>query len=397
MVKIKYLYIFGRFKIKSIDTKVKEMDSEKQMKQRIFGLDVVRALAISLVIFSHLYYLIDNHNVVLISLSGLAGYLGVEIFFVLSGFLIGTILLKQFLKPDFSISDILIFLKRRWYRTLPNYYLILGIVLLIATFSDFDLQWNTIWRYFFFLQNFEQYSITIFVESWSLSVEEWTYLLVPIVLFSVALLVKKKRKALFITTVLLLIMLFHVLRYIHFLHYKITDLNIWGTALKSVVIYRIDAILYGFIIAWLNYFYGEKLKQLRVYFLIVAVHLLFFQYIVMNVLGYDLIKTPLYYQVFYFSFTSATIAMLLPFFVFWQEGKGFIARGTTFISKISYSIYLLHYSIVSYFLKDLFTHLAYEIPSFLKIIVYLLSTLLLSYVLYRFYEKPMMELRNDKY
>lgn len=390
------MYIFGRFKIKNIDTKVTEMNLEKQVKQRIFGLDVVRALAIALVVFSHLYYLTDNQSSLLLSLSGLAGYLGVEIFFVLSGFLIGTILLKQFLKDQFSIRDVLYFLKRRWYRTLPNYYLVLGIVLLIAFFSGFQLSWK-VWRYFFFLQNFEQYSITIFVESWSLSVEEWTYFLVPVMLFFVAFLVKSTKKILFITTVFVLIVLFHFFRYIHFLNDKTTDLNVWGTAIKSVVIYRVDAILYGFVVAWVNYFYTKKLKRLRVYFLIVALHLLFFQYVVMNVLGFNLIKTPLYYQVFYFSLTSITIAMLLPFFVFWEKEEGFIARGTTFVSKISYSIYLLHYSVVLYLLKDLFMQLTYEIPSVLKIIVYLFSTLLLSYFLYRFYEKPMMDLRNDKY
>ncbi|MCO6174047.1 acyltransferase [Flavobacterium sp. NRK F10] len=372
------------------------MNLEKQVKQRIFGLDVVRALAIALVVFSHLYYLTDNQSSLLLSLSGLAGYLGVEIFFVLSGFLIGTILLKQFLKDQFSIRDVLYFLKRRWYRTLPNYYLVLGIVLLIAFFSGFQLSWK-VWRYFFFLQNFEQYSITIFVESWSLSVEEWTYFLVPVMLFFVAFLVKSTKKVLFITTVFVFIVLFHFFRYIHFLNDKTTDLNVWGTAIKSVVIYRVDAILYGFVVAWVNYFYTKKLKRLRVYFLIVALHLLFFQYVVMNVLGFNLIKTPLYYQVFYFSLTSITIAMLLPFFVFWEKEEGFIARGTTFVSKISYSIYLLHYSVVLYLLKDLFMQLTYEIPSVLKIIVYLFSTLLLSYFLYRFYEKPMMDLRNDKY
>ena len=49
------------------------MSLEKHNNQRIFGLDVVRALAILLVLFSHIYYLIDSSNPLLISVSGLFG------------------------------------------------------------------------------------------------------------------------------------------------------------------------------------------------------------------------------------------------------------------------------------------------------------------------------------
>lgn len=372
------------------------MISEKQNKNRIFGLDVVRALAISLVVFSHLYYLIDSQDAFLISISGLAGYLGVEIFFVLSGFLIGTMLLKQFLNDDFSFSNIVIFLKRRWFRTLPNYFLVLSIVLCIAYFYEIDLQWNSLWRYLFFLQNFESYSITIFVESWSLSVEEWTYVLVPIVLWWVTK-IKGNKKMIFLVTVLGLIAIFHGLRFWHFYTESITDMNVWNAALKSTVIYRIDSILYGFLVAWFYRFFTEKLEKFRVYFFIIAVHLVFFQYVVMNVLGFDLINTPLYYQVFYFTFSSITIALGLPLFVFWKSGKGIIAQATVFLSNISYSVYLLHYSVISYVFKSYLLNRNTPLSSIFVISIYLFIIVLLSFVMRRFYEKPILQYRDRKY
>ncbi|MGV7107869.1 acyltransferase family protein [Flavobacterium sp. U410] len=372
------------------------MISEKQNKKRIFGLDVVRALAISLVVFSHLYYLIDSQDAFLISISGLAGYLGVEIFFVLSGFLIGNILLKQFLNDDFSFSNIVIFLKRRWFRTLPNYFLVLGIVFCIAYAYEIEPQWNSLWRYVFFLQNFDHYSITVFTESWSLSVEEWTYLLIPIVLWLVTK-IQGNKKVIFLTTILGLIVLFHGLRFWHFYGNPITDMNVWNTALKSTVIYRIDSILYGFLVAWCYRFLKEQLEKLRVYFIIIAVHLIFFQYVVMNVLGFDLINTPLYYQVFYFTFSSITIALGLPFFVFWKNSKGIIAQATVFLSDISYSVYLLHYSVVSFVFKSYLLNRNTPLSSIFVISIYLFIIVLLSFVMRRFYEKPILQYRDRKY
>lgn len=88
------------------------MNSDIQNNNRIFGLDVIRATAILMVVFSHIYYLIDSSNPLLISISGLFGFFGVELFFVLSGFLIGTILLNKYMNENFSIKEIFSFLKR---------------------------------------------------------------------------------------------------------------------------------------------------------------------------------------------------------------------------------------------------------------------------------------------
>ena len=154
-------------------TKVIEMNLEKQNKTRIFGLDIIRSVAILMVVFSHLYYLIDSKNALFISISGLLGFFGVELFFVLSGFLIGTILLKQFLDNSFTIKEVIHFLKRIWFRTLPNYYLILAVNIGIALSFGY-LPVTSYWNYFLFLQNLSQYSITFFKEKKSLAVEEWT-------------------------------------------------------------------------------------------------------------------------------------------------------------------------------------------------------------------------------
>ena len=94
-------------------------------EERVGGLDAMRAAAISLVLAHHLLGLVADRipwpRIFLPS-----GPLGVDLFFALSGFLIGRILLGLYwgiTKPVVLLA----FWKRRWLRTLPLYYLMLAV------------------------------------------------------------------------------------------------------------------------------------------------------------------------------------------------------------------------------------------------------------------------------
>ena len=194
---------------------------------------------------------------------------------------------------------------------------------------------------------------------------------------------------------LLLIVIFHVLRYIFYLNSSIRDMNAWSSDIKSIVIYRIDAIIIGFIVAWLHYYYPAFLKKYCVYFFIVAIHLFFLQFVVFNVFGFDINTKPLYFNVFYFTFSAFTLAFSLPVFVFWKTANATTTRFVQFISKISYSMYLLHYSIITVLIKYFLSLLKYQSNAFLIVFIYVSVTVFFSYLLYKFYEKPMMNL-SDK-
>jgi peptidoglycan/LPS O-acetylase OafA/YrhL len=87
------------------------------INKRVFGLDLLRAAAI-------LFVVIDHGNLLLPDLprkiADLFVFDGVAIFFVLSGYLIGGILLDK-LESGFNQHSLLDFWIRRWFRTLPNY------------------------------------------------------------------------------------------------------------------------------------------------------------------------------------------------------------------------------------------------------------------------------------
>lgn len=141
------------------------------------NLDLVRALAITTVMVAHLPYAWENQ--------GILGH-GVDIFFVLSGFLIGRI----FLNHERRGLRLLRFWSDRWFRTLPAYFFVLLGGLAVGAvlgrpwkLSDFQ---GKLWEYLVFVQNYDAVSLKSpgypLPVSWSLCVEEQFYLVLPLLL-----------------------------------------------------------------------------------------------------------------------------------------------------------------------------------------------------------------------
>ena len=199
--------------------------------RRNFGLDLLRALAVSMVVLGHYC---DY------PFRSLGGY-GVSIFFALSGYLIGAILARQFAGgAHVSWDDLVIFWQRRWYRTLPNYALSLVAFALLAALSIGLVR--QAWEYVFFVQNLAWPVPGFFVYSWSLAVEEWFYLLFPLLVFAL----RKGGKHAFAISVAGFIVVPIVLRAIR------GDADFWDEGLEQVVVYRLDAIMYGVVMAVLR-------------------------------------------------------------------------------------------------------------------------------------------------
>ena len=108
-------------------------------------------------------------------------------------------------------------------------------------------------------------------------------------------------------------------------------------------------------------------------------------------------QNPFFWNVIYLPLTSFGFAFFFPFFSEWKVSNSWLKFPVEFTSKISYSIYLLHYSVILQLMKHFVdtTVLSTSERHFFTLI-YLTITFLLSYILYRFYEKPMMNLRDKR-
>ena len=106
-------------------------------------------------------------------------------------------------------------------------------------------------------------------------------------------------------------------------------------------------------------------------------------------------QNPFFWNVLYLPITSIAFAFLLPFFSEWKTYTSAILYPIELISKISYSIYLLHYSIILQLLKIFMdTSQMSTAEHHFFTFIYLVITFLFSYILYRFYEKPILNWRD---
>lgn len=367
-------------------------------KERVFGLDFLRAVAITLVVVSHATYILFPETThVFITLTRLLGAIGVDLFFVLSGFLIGRILLKTILNNKIKLTDLMIFWKRRWLRTLPNYVLILLINILLCIFLGNSLP-EHIASYFLFLQNFSTPHPDFFTEAWSLSIEEFAYILAPFFVY-IALCFWRKidRVKLFFWVSLVSIALLFILKGQYYFTTEVFSYKEWSSTFRKVVVYRLDAIYMGFLMVCVVQFKQMLVKRFKTVFmysgfLIFAIlHL----YIVWcNVLP----QTHLWFYVFvYLTGVGVSLVLLMPYFSelnYTGKGSGIV----TFISKTSYSIYLVNYSIVLLTLKHFFEFSEQSFYSKIGLLfMFFLLTVILSTLIYRLFELPVLSYRNRKY
>lgn len=149
-------------------------------------LDGVRGLAIALVLLWHCFYLIPSSSGAVIwnHIAGL-GWLGVDLFFVLSGYLITRILLAQRGRSGYFGR----FYLRRVFRIFPAYYFVLGLIWLwLLLFPPPGWEGNLLGQWPWFVTYLQNWGMAVNTAAfdwpgvghfWSLAIEEQFYMLWP--------------------------------------------------------------------------------------------------------------------------------------------------------------------------------------------------------------------------
>ncbi len=354
-----------------------------ESSKRIFGLDMYRAMAILLVVFVHGGSLLND--TVLDGFPYIRLLDGVDFFFVLSGYLIGKILLHETTTTaHYKFKDLFRFWKRRWFRTLPNYYLILLLNVFMVCFGIIheDIhQFN--WKFFVFLQNFSSQFSGFFWESWSLSVEEWFYLISPFLLLILLQFLPPKTSFLTVTVLMITVPLL----------YRISQFNPsldswhWDLGYRKVVLTRLDSIGYGMLAAWIYFYHGAFWKKSRYYLFIAGSGLIYF------IVHYSIAPNTFHAQTIHFSIVPLSAMLLLPLAEYIKKERGYFGKAVVHISKISYSMYLINLCVVYEIFRDHFPP-QNDRDAVLKYVLYWVILITASTLLYKYFEKPMMNLRD---
>lgn len=152
------------------------LDPRFQDRERQPGLDLLRALAIILVVMYHAGIM----GFPLPARVHRWGWIGVDLFFVLSGYLIGGQLLAPLTRGQ--RIGLRRFFARRALRIMPAFFVILAIYCLLPSWREYPNMAQPLWKFLLSMQNIALHGGTAFSHAWSLAVEDQFYLALPFVL-----------------------------------------------------------------------------------------------------------------------------------------------------------------------------------------------------------------------
>ncbi|MCE5578544.1 acetyltransferase [Staphylococcus pseudintermedius] len=341
------------------------------------GLDGVRAVAVIAIIIYHL-----NPQ----WLSG--GFLGVDTFFVISGYLITSLLLTEY--HNTGKIELMSFWLRRVKRLIPAVlFLVMGVIVLSLIFMPTEIQkvradsiaaifYVSNWWYI--MQNvdyFEQFAVQPLKHLWSLAIEEQFYLVFPIVLLSLLSFIRRLKS----TRIIFLILL--VISMIAMMVLYVPNENVARVYFGTDT--RIQTLLMGVLLAlvWPPFQLKAKVnRQMRTMIDTAGVVGLAILFICFKFVSET--NSILYYGGF---FLISTVTLLV--IASSVHPSGYFAKFLgnkvfTFIGSRSYSLYLWHYPIIVLIHHQFVQG---QIPPLVYVVEILLMVLMAEFS-YKFIEQP---------
>jgi peptidoglycan/LPS O-acetylase OafA/YrhL len=344
-------------------------------------LDLCRAFAISLVLLGH-GRLFVRDALPWADYLRFGGFIGVELFFVLSGFLIGGILVR--LAKQGGAHWLGGFYARRWFRTLPNYYLFLLVNLLLVWAGFYAGDLGEFWKYLIFVQNLASPVPRFFSESWSLAQEEVFYLLFPAAFLMVSRLFRWPHLRSIAVVALAVIVASLVARVLA--AGAITD---WDGGIRRVVLLRLDSLMFGVLLAWIAAQRPAWLRRRGV----VAAALASFVACVLYAGFVKDMNHSFFAKTIYFDLTSIGCAGVLLAGIE-RAFPPWLVRPGAYLARISYSVYLAHIPVMFTLVHFFGCCSRAPGPALAMWAAFLVLTVLVAHVVHHVWETPFNRLRD---
>lgn len=357
-----------------------------QTTGRRFGLDVMRAVAVLCVIVAHFTPLMVvewRTERDIFRWFVYLGAIGVDIFFALSGYLIGGILWRN-LQHLHDLHVVRRFWMRRWLRTLPAAYVSAIVVWVIAApqnVRDYLLS-------IVFLGTINPYYVTKELGFWwSLGAEEAFYFFFPLVI-SVFMGVMRKERA-WVSGLLIFGVTSMVVR--ASLQYLLPE-DVVGN-IEFAIYARLDSMIWGVLLAWM--------RQVRPQWFARVAQYGFGPGLIVFWLGYMLLlEQGRWYGVALFAghmLTTAGATLIIPVMEHVRSmGWRGLDRGISWVALVSYSAYLYHIMMVNRLERSVGPATDYGMMT-LMALGYLAMTFGISWLSYRFIEEPVLRWRDAHY
>jgi peptidoglycan/LPS O-acetylase OafA/YrhL len=345
-------------------------------QKREIYLDFVRGIAIMMALGYHFNGTHTGIRIVdtILLATKKIGWAGVDVFFVLSGFLIGGLIFKEYEASHTFLPGR--FLIRRAFKIWPIFYLYLLLILVSKR-----LPWQS-----FFFQNFfhvQNYFVTPLLHLWSLAVEEQFYLLFALVFF---LYVRSRGKSHNIIPKVLcgICILCPILR--TFAYLDSVDMHL----IQIQAQYRIDALAFGVFLAYLKVFNIRRLERLAQKKILLCVTLAAcagLLFIFQENKGWFVV---LRYSLGYF--LGASI-LLFCYKNPWISRKYLIVRIFAWLGVYSYAMYLFQFVMYRFF-EVVFAKLHIEFSGLLELFTKYAGAIAIAYVITKLIERPILRLRE---
>jgi len=333
-------------------------------------IDGLRFFAVFAVVCAHWHSSLSNFFGLITAASR-----GVDLFFVISGFLITLGLIRSKEKNDTKGSSLYKFYIRRFLRIFPIYYLTVFILL----YFNYNQISDSIWWFLLYASNFHSIKIQDWGAAghlWSLSVEEQFYLVWPFIILFIP---DRKLPAVIIAAV--------VLSLTAKSYWVVTNAPFWSLYMHPLA--ALDTLALGALLAYLYYFHTDQLRKILynpfvtiivTAQMILCIYLMYAPY--GNFIHHIGIRTS-------FGLFSAWLIGRATFGFSKIPGHILSSRPLKYIGKISYAIYLLHP-----FVPVILSRFKYPENENLRFVLYAAVTVGLASASWHLFESRILKLKD---